>query len=123
MSINVSELIAEFIKNAEIANEKFDYTDKKAAKKHNAAAATYRKTAKRLAEGTTEVRPEFMELLQSSSEDVAISCAACIIELMVFTPEQYSAAVEYIEKYVKTSSNKINVIGCTLYLKKLKKEI
>lgn len=119
--MDINNLIAEFIRNVEISHEQFDYADKEAAKRHNCAIDQYRKIAQRISEGTTQVCHEFMALLQSPSEDVAIACAVCIIELMVSTPEQYSTAVKYIERYVETSSNKINVIGFKLYLKKLKK--
>lgn len=118
---NINVLIEEFIQNVKFANEPINYADKQAVKKHNAATDKYRKTAKKISDETSGVPNQFLILLRSSDENVSIACAVCIIELMKHTGDQYQLAVSAIEKYVKTSKNKINVMGFEIYLKNLKK--
>lgn len=118
---NINELISEFVQNVKASNEPFDYSDKQAKKRHNASIDKYRSIAKKISTGTSCVCEEFLSLLQDSDEDVAVACAVCIIEIMEPTSEQYNLAVKRIEEYVKTSSNKMKVLGFEMYLKKLKK--
>ena len=121
MKKNIQTLIEEFIAQVYISSEKFDYTDKVARKRHNAAIHKYRAIAKKIAQDSTEVCEEFMQLLKNPSEDVAVACAVCIIELMAHTPEQYAMAVARIEEFVKTSNNQELVLGFEFYLKDLKR--
>lgn len=121
MKKNIETLIEEFIKQVYISSEKFDYTDKVARKKHNDAIRKYRAIAQNIAQGSTEVCEEFMQLLKNPSEDVAVACAVCIIELMPHTPKQYAMAVARIEKFVETSNNQELVLGFEFYLKDLKR--
>ena len=121
MEKDILLLIKQFVENVKISNEATDFSDKKANKRHNEAIDRYRNIAKKISEGTTDVCGEFFALLQSSDENIAIACAVCIIEIMTSTPEQYQLAVRRIEEYVKTSPNKMKVLGFEMYLKKLKK--
>ena len=120
MKNDILALIEQFVENVKISNDTNDYSDKTKIKAHNSAIDKYRKIAKKISHGTDSVCEEFMNLLLSDDEDVAIACAVCIIELMKSTPKQYDLAVKRIEDFVKTSKNKIKVSGFELYLKKLK---
>ncbi len=114
-------LIKQFIENVKISNEEIDYSDKSANKIHNAAIDQYRKIAKKISHNTDSVCEEFMNLLYSDDENVAVACAVCIIELMKSTQDQYNLAIKRIEEFVKTSKNKMKVLGFEMYLKKLKR--
>jgi len=119
MGKDVLVLIKQFIENVKISNEIVDYSDKVKVKERNSAIDKYRKIAKKIAHNTDSVCDEFMSLLLSDDENVAVACAVCIIELMKSSPNQYDLAVKRIEDFVKTSKNKIKVSG--FIFKKIKK--
>ena len=121
MKNDILVLIKQFIENVKISNEQTDNFDKSANKMHNAAIDQYRKIAKKISHNSVSVCEEFMSLLQSDDENVAVACAVCIIELMTSTPDQYNLAVKRIEEFVKMSKNKMKVLGFEMYLKKLKR--
>lgn len=121
MKNDVLALINQFVENVKISNEATDYSDKSANKMHNAAIDQYRKIAKKISHDTDSVCEEFMSLLHSDDENVAVACAVCIIELMKSTQDQYNLAINRIEEFVKMSKNKMKVLGFEMYLKKLKR--